>query len=156
MADESGLIAEYLYGKLNVSAVTNALGTAARIYDTFVPQSPITGQTLLFPCIVFQQQAGVDVWGVGARRIFVRPLWTVKVILDSGSTVYNSFKHAGTIFSIVDATLQNTSGAVTDGSIYSCYRDSDSIRYTEPKPAGGYFLHRGAMFRIEARATVTP
>jgi hypothetical protein len=151
MADESALCAEYLYGKLNVSAVTNALGTAARIFDTIVPQNPIAGQTALFPCVVYHQQSSSDSFGIGAARIMVRPVWTVKVITD-GPT----FDSAATIFALVDAAIQNTSGTVTNGSIYSCYRESESIRYAESKPGGGYFMHIGAMYRIEARATTTP
>ena len=151
MADESALCAEYLMTKLNVSAVTNALGTAVRIFDTDVPQNPITGQTALFPCVVYHQQASSDSFGVGAVRIFVRPIWTVRVIVDD-----DTFKNASVIFSLVDAALQNTSGAVTNGSVYACYRESQSIRYSEVKPGGGYFRHVGALYRIECRATVTP
>lgn len=150
MADESALCADFLYGKLNVSAVTTALG-AARIYDTIIPQPPTTGQTVLFPCVVYQQQSNSDTFGVGARRIMVRPTWTVKVVTE-GTT----FDSAATIFAAVDAAIQNTSGTVTDGSVYSCYRESESIRYAEPKVGGGYYIHVGAMYRLECRATNTP
>lgn len=151
MSDESAICAEYLYNKLNVSAVTNALGTASRIFESVVPQIPITGQTLLFPAVVYQQQSSSDTFGVGAVRIFVRPTFTVKVIVDN-----TGFKAASAIFSIVDKTIQNTSGTATNGSIYSCYRDGQSIRYVEAKPAGGYFYHVGSMYKMEVRATVTP
>ena len=151
MADEAAICAEYLFAKLNVSAITNALGTAARIYDTDVPQNPITGQTAIFPCVTYHQQASSDTFGVGAVRIFVRPIWTVKVIVDD-----QTFKQASVIYSLVDAALQGTSGTATNGSVYSCYRDSESIRYSEPKLGGGYLRHVGAMYRLEVRATTTP
>jgi hypothetical protein len=151
MADESALCAEYLYGKLNVSSVTNALGTAARIYDSEVPQNPISGQTALYPAVVYHQQASSDTYGVGAVRIFVRPLWTVKVVVDN-----DTYKNASTIFSIVDSVLQNTSGTVTNGSVYACYRESQQIRYSEGKSGGGFYRHVGATYRLEVRATTTP
>ena len=150
MADESALVAEYLYSKLNVSSVTNALGTAARIYDTVVPQNPITGQTALYPAVVYHQQASVDTFGVGAVRIMARPLWTVKVIVDG-----QEYKDASVIFSLVDAVLQGTSGTVTNGSVYSCYREQ-TIRYSEAKQAGGFYRHVGGIYRLECRATQTP
>lgn len=149
MADESALCAEFLYGKLNISAVTTALG-GARIYDTDVPQEPLIGSAI-FPCVVFQQQSSVDTYGVGAVRIFVRPLWTVKVIVDE-----NTYKNASAIFKLVDAALQGQSGTVTNGSVYACYREDTNIRYSEPKQGGGYFRHVGGTYRLEARATVTP
>ena len=150
MADETALCAEFLYGKLNVSAITTALG-AARIHDTDVPQKPISGPDTRFPCVVFQQQSSVDSYGVGAVRIFTRPLWTVKVIVDD-----DSYKNASAIFKLVDAALQGQSGTVTNGSVYACYREDTNIRYSEPKPAGGYFKHVGGTYRLEARATTTP
>jgi len=150
MSDESALCAEYLFNKLNVSAVTNALGTASRIYDTDIPQNPITGQTALFPAVVYHQQASVDSFGVGAVRIMVRPLWTVKVIVDNVD-----YESASVIFSIVDAALQNTSGTVANGSVYSCYREQ-SLRYSETKSGGGFYRHVGGVYRLECRATTTP
>jgi|SRR5215813_14687640 len=151
MADEEALIAEFLYSKLNVSSVTTALGGFARIYDTEVPQNPLTGDTVLYPCVVYQLQSAIDTYGVGGVRIFVRPIWTVKVIVDD-----QTYKQAGVIFSKVDAAIQNQHSTVTNGEVYSCTRESDGIRYPEPKLGGGYYRHRGAMYRIEARATVTP
>src|SRR5262245_27976707 len=151
MSDESALCAEYLYSKLNVSAVTNALGTATRIYDTEIPQNPLTGQTVIFPAVVYQQQASSDSYGVGAVRIMVRPLWTVKVVVDD-----DTYKNASAIFSVVDAALQKTSGTVTNGSVYSCYRESQAIRYSEQKAGGGFYRHVGAVYRLEVRATQTP
>ncbi len=150
MADESALCAEYLYNKLNVSVVTNALGTAARIFEGEVPQDPITGQTALYPAVVFHQQASTDTFGVGAVRIMVRPIWTVRVIVDD-----QTYKDAAAIYSIVDSTLQNSNGTVTDGSVYSCYRKME-LRYSEGKAGGGYFRHVGGMYQLECRATVTP
>lgn len=150
MSDESALCAEYLYSKLNVSAVTNLLGTAAKIFDSDVPQNPLTGQTTIYPCVVFHMQSAPDTFGVGAVRIMVRPVWTVRVIGDDVP-----YKTLSTIFSVVDATLQNTSGTVTNGSVYSCYRDS-IIRYSENKPGGGFFRTIGALYQLECRATVTP
>ena len=80
----------------------------------------------------------------------VRPLWTVKVIVDD-----QTYKQAAAIYKLVDAAIQNTSGLVTDGSVYSCYRENE-IRYSEAKPGGGYWRHVGGVYRLEARATVTP
>lgn len=151
MADEAALCADFLYAKLNVSSVTNALGTAARIYDTDIPQNPITGQTALFPAVVFHQQSSVDTWGVGAIRIMVRPLWTVKVVVDD-----QTYKQASAIFSVVDSVLQNTSGTVSNGAIYSCFRESQDLRYSEIKSGGGFYRYVGGVYRIECRATATP
>lgn len=151
MSDEVQLCARYLYGKLNTATVTNALGTATRIFDTDVPQPPINGQDVRFPCVLYQLQGSEDSWGVGAIRIFVRPLFLVKVIVDN-----QSYEQASTIFKVVDTALQNTSGTVTAGSIYACYRESQQIRYSEVKPAGGYFRHLGGVYRLECRATITP
>lgn len=151
MADESAICADFLYAKLNVSSVTNALGTAARIYDTDIPQIPITGQTALYPAVVFHQQSSVDTFGVGAVRIMVRPLWTVKVVVDD-----QLYKVASAIFSVVDSVLQNTSGTATNGAIYSCYRESQDIRYSDVKAGGGFYRYVGGMYRIECRATTTP
>jgi hypothetical protein len=154
MSDESALCAEFLYNKLNVSAITNALGTASRIYDTDIPQEQATS----FPCVVYQQQASQDSYGVGAVRIFVRPIWTVKVIVSSSNyseSDSGSYKAASAIFSLVDAALQGQSGTVTGGSVYACYRENQ-LRYSEAKPAGGYYRHVGATYRLECRATTTP
>ena len=101
MADEAAICADFLYKRLNVTTVINALGTASRIYDTDVPQNPITGQTAIFPCVTYHQQASSDTFGVGAVRIFVRSVWTVKVIVDD-----QTFKEAAVIFSIVDAAVR--------------------------------------------------
>lgn len=150
MADETALCSEYLYGKLNVASVTNALGSASRIYESEIPQNPITGQTALFPCVVFHLQSSIDTFGTGAVRIFARPLWTVRVIVDD-----DTYKNASVIFSLVDAVLQNTSGTVTNGSVYACYRESQ-MRYSEPKPGGGYFRMIGGIYRLECRSTTTP
>jgi len=151
MAAESAMGAEYLFGKLNVTALTNALGTASRIYRGEVPQNPITGQTALFPCCVFHMQSGSDVWGVGAVRIMVRPLWTIKIGVDD-----QPYKIAEAIYSIADGLLHNTSGTVTAGSIYSCYRETELPGYSEIKSGGGYTRWVGGVYRLEGRATVTP
>lgn len=151
MADEAALCADFLFAKLNVSAVTNALGTAVRIHDTDIPQLPIPGQTALYPAVVYHQQSSVDTYGVGAVRIMVRPLWTVKVAVDD-----QTFKVASVIFSIVDATLQGTSGTVASGDVYKCYRESQDIRYSEAKAGGGFYRYVGAIYRLECRATTTP
>ena len=150
MASESALCAEYLYNKLNVSTVTNALGTAARIFRNEVPQIPLTSLTVLFPCVVFHMQAGEDSFGTGAVRIFTRPIWTVKVGVES------EYKDAETIYAIVDSVLQNTSGTVSAGSVYSCYRTNEIPGYSEPKIGGGYYRWVGGMYRLECRATTTP
>ena len=150
MSDEAAICSEWLYNKLNVSTITNALGTAARIFEDVVPQNPITGQTALFPAVVYHQQSSQDTWGMGGVRIFVRPLWTVKAVTE------DNYKAASAIFSLIDAALQNTSGTATNGSVYSCVRESQSIRYSEVKPGGGYYKHVGALYRLECRATVTP
>lgn len=151
MADESAICAEFLYTKLNVSPVTNALGTAARIYDTDIPQNPLTGQTALYPAVVFHQQSSVDTFGVGAVRIMVRPLWTVKVVVED-----QTYKAASAIYSVVDSVLQGASGTATNGDVYKCYRESQDIRYPSPKAGGGFYRYVGGMYRIECRATVTP
>lgn len=150
MADEAAIIADFLYAKLNVAAITAHVST--RIHDTDPPSKPITGQTVIFPCIVFQQQSPSDVLGIGGVRIFVRPLWLIKVIVDDTSR----WEQAGAIFKVIDATLHNTSGTTADGSVYACVRENDAIRYSEPKTGGGYYRHRGGIYRIEARATTTP
>src|SRR5690242_10682064 len=150
MASESALCAEYLYNKLNVSTVTNALGTAARIFRNEVPQNPITGQTALFPCVVFHMQGSEDSFGAGAVRIFTRAIWTVKVGVEGEE------KDAETIYAIVDSVLQNTSGTVSAGSVYSCYRTNEIPNIPEPKLGGGYYNWAGGMYRLECRATNTP
>lgn len=149
MPDESLLIAEFLATTLANSTEVTAL-VGPRIFDTEAPQKPIAGQDVIYPCIIFQMQSPSDVSVVNGVRIFVRPLWVVKVIVDN-----DTYKNASLIYSAVDDALHLSSGSVSGGVIYKCWRDpdrGDPIRYSEPKPAGGYFRHRGGIYRIEAQS----
>ena len=150
MAAESALCSDFLYAKLNVSSVTNALGTASRIYRSDVPQYPPTGPAA-FPCVVYHMQAGSDSFGVGAIRIMTRPLWTVKVGVDD-----QPYEDAEVIYSIVDATIQGTSGTVSGGSVYSCFREMELPGFSEKKSGGGHIRWVGGVYRMEVRATTTP
>jgi hypothetical protein len=148
MADESAIIATYLYATLSASGALAGM-ISSRIYDTDVPE-PL-GTVSFFPCVVFQEQAASDVVGMGGVRIMVNPVWVVKVIVDD-----DTYQNAGTIYALVDQLLHGSKGSTSAGEIFSCVRENDQIRFSEQKEGGGYYRHRGGAYRIEARANVTP
>src|ERR1700733_609293 len=131
MADETSIVAQYLYALLSGSSELTAQ-VGLRIYDTDVPEPPMGSTEPLYPCVVFQQQASSDTIGMGAVRIMSTPLWIVQVLVED-----QLYSAAGMIYALVDQILHGTSGDTSGGQVFSCYRESAQIRFSEAKDGGG-------------------
>ncbi len=109
MSSEIGAVEAWLYDTLNDDATLGALVTGVYAY-----QAP---DTATFPYVLFNQQSGVDVQGVGPTRIMSNMLYTVRAVTDGtmGSLV--------TISDRIDTLLQAQSGSNSDGTVLACVRE---------------------------------
>jgi len=111
---------------------------STRIYDTLAPQ----GATM--PYVVYQNQAGHDVRGVGPSRIMADVLYVVKAVCEG-----TSFTPVRAIADRIDTLLQGASGSNVDGTVLACVRESpfSMIETTD----GKQYRWRGGVYRLWAQ-----
>lgn len=98
---------------------------------------------LAYPFVIFQFMSGIDYAAVGAFRIWTNMVYLVKVVGDT--PVYADLTAA---VARIDTLLHRASGAVTDGTVWSCVREQ-AFRMPETV-AGRQFRHDGGLYRITA------
>ena len=137
---ENVAIQEFLFEKLRDAAAVAAI-VSTRIYADRAP----SGAT--FPLIVIAEQAALaDVMGVGAQRILAGGMWQVKGIVQAAS-------FGGTLATLaaaIDAALHGKAGAVDNGVVLACTRQS-TFRLAETGPAGEPYRHLGGLYRVLAQ-----
>jgi hypothetical protein len=132
------LVAEqWLYTVLSGdTALAAVVGT--RIYAYIAPEGAA------MPYVVYQNQAGRDVRGVGPLRIMANLLYVVKVI---GAT--NSFGTLEVAANRIDAVLQAASGTNVRGTVIACVREQP-FALVESLESGQY-RHLGGIYRLWAK-----
>jgi hypothetical protein len=130
---------QWLYGVLSGDSTLSAL-VAGRIYSALAPQDAA------LPFVVFNQQAGVDVRGVGPYRIMTSLVYQIKAIGRGGS-----FQPIAAIADRLDQLLQGASGSVVDGRILMCVREQP-LAYVEVED-GVHYRHLGGLWRILSQET---
>ena len=132
------LVAEqWLYTVLAAdTALAAVVGT--RIYAYIAPEGAA------FPYVVYQNQAGRDIRGVGPLRIMANLLYVVKVV---GQT--NSFGALETAANRIDTVLQAASGTPTRGTVIACVREQP-FALVESLDTGQY-RHLGGIYRLWAK-----
>lgn len=132
------LVAEsWLYSVLAAdSQLAATVGT--RIYAYIAPE------VAAFPYVVYQNQAGRDVRGVGPLRIMANMLYVVKAV---GQT--SSFGTLEAAANRIDAVLQAASGTNVRGTVIACVREQP-FALVESLSAGQY-RHLGGVYRLWAQ-----
>ncbi len=137
MATETLVAEQWLYTVLSTdSQLAAVVGT--RIYAYIAPENAT------FPYVVYQNQAGRDVRGVGPLRIMANLLYVVKVV---GQT--NTFGALETAANRIDAVLQAASGTPTRGTVIACVREQP-FALVESLDTGQY-RHLGGIYRLWAK-----
>lgn len=133
------LVAEqWLYTVLSGdTALAAVVGT--RIYADVAP----AGAT--FPYVVYQNQAGRDVRGVGPTRIMANLLYVVRGV--NATTTYTGALE--TIANRIDAVLQAASGTNTRGVVIACVREQP-FKLAESLDTGEY-RNLGGIYRLWAK-----
>jgi hypothetical protein len=132
-------VRQALYSRLAGDVTLVAmLSTPTAIYHQIAPRE--AGE----PLIVFNKQAGRDVYAFGARA-FVNQLWLVKATDRSLSAT-----RAEDIAARIDVVLMDAPLTLPAGSVAYCRRETE-IDYPEPDGAD-LFHHVGGIYRI----TTTP
>lgn len=130
-------IDQWLYERLSGDATLAGM-VGGRIYSYLAPQDTA------FPFVLFNYQTGEDIWGVGPARFLVSALYQIKVVSTGPS-----FLPLKAIADRLDTLLQGTSGAVANGTVYSCMRER-ALAYVEVSD-GVQYRHLGGLWRIYAQ-----
>ena len=132
------LVAEqWLYSVLAADSQLAAI-VGTRIYAYVAPQ----GATM--PFVVYQNQAGRDVRGVGPLRLMANMLYVVKVVAQT-----NTFGTLETAANRIDAVLQAASGSNVRGTVIACVREQP-FSLVESLETGQY-RHLGGIYRLWAK-----
>ena len=130
-------VEQFLYSALS-TLTTGASALATRAYSHVAPEDAV------YPYIVFQQQAGRDVNGVGAIRIMSNELYTAKAVTDK------SFSSLDALVDSIDDLLHKASGTTSAGTIFSVVRESP---FSLPTVEDGItYFQRGGIYRILVQA----
>ena len=132
------LVAEqWLYSVLAADSQLAAI-VGTRIYAYVAPQ----GATM--PFVVYQNQAGRDVRGVGPLRLMANLLYVVKVVAQT-----NSFATLETAANRIDVVLQAASGTNVRGTVIACVREQPFSLVESTNE--GQFRHLGGIYRLWAK-----
>jgi hypothetical protein len=137
-----------IYGKLNVSALTNQLGTPAHGAAIYYETAP---ETAVFPLVLFNKQSGVPTDALGFRRLTPAPvdvrledtdIWLIKgVTRDSSADVAESI--AGQIQLLLNDKPLSPAGGL---EVVYLRRQSD-VDYGEVIE-GVQYKHSGSLYRL--------
>lgn len=136
MSSEIAAAETWLYGVLAGDATLTSLGVTA-VYGYQAPE------TAAYPYVLFHQQAGADVRGVGPTRIMANMLYVVRAVTDG------PLSSLVAINSRMDALLQAQSGSNVNGAVLACVREQPFVM-TEPAE-GRTFRHLGGIYRLWAQ-----
>lgn len=134
---ETLVVEEWLYTVLSGDAVLSA-AVGGRIYGYVAP----TGAAL--PYVIYQQQAGRDIAGVGPARIMSTFSYIVKCVAKG-----NSFAGIEVAANRIDAVLQAASGSNVRGTVIACVREAP-FALVESTDTGQY-RHLGGSYRLWAQ-----
>lgn len=126
---------DFLYTALHGDSTL--MGLVSGVWNTQAPQ----GAT--YPLVIYQFQSGLDLMVVDAVRIWTNMMYLVKVV---GQTAYYGDLNAA--LARIDTLLHRTSGAVADGTVWACVRES-AFRLPETI-SGKQYRSSGAQYRIYA------
>lgn len=126
---------EFVYSTLHGDSTL--MGLVGGIWNTQADQ----GAT--YPLVVYQFQSGTDLMVVDAVRIWTNMMYLVKVI---GQTA--DYAALNPALARIDTLLHRTSGAVADGTIWACVRET-AFRLPETI-SGKQYRSSGAQYRIYA------
>ena len=135
MSSEVAAVETWLFGVLNGDATRGALVTG--VYNTQAPAGAA------FPYVLFNYQAGHDVFGTGPARVMASVLYVVRVITDGP---------AGAIVSAaarLDELLQGKSGINVNGVVVACVRERPFVMVEDYE--GVTYQHRGGIYRLLAQ-----
>lgn len=125
---------EWLYKTLSTDGPLGSL-VGGRVYRRLAPaDAPM-------PFVIFQYQAGHDVWAPGPHRIMSHLVCVVKVV--GLATEYQGLKK---IADRIDELLQAAQGEVADGRVLSCVRE-EAVDYEEVD-GGVRYQHLGGQYRL--------
>lgn len=136
-------IEQWLVEVLAGDAVLTALlakhpDTGQCVYEYVAPKGA------LYPFVLYSHQGSHDVRGVGPGRIMVSAVYQVKVV-GQGASMAALTAAADRL----DTLLQGASGAVVDGAVLMCVRESP-LAYAEVD-SGVQYRHLGGLWRILAQ-----
>jgi hypothetical protein len=134
---EPSLIEEWVESIcLTTPAITGLVGN--RVYQELAPLSAN------YPFIVHQTQTSSDLYGVGARRI-----WVDAEVIVRGVAQVSSYTPLKPLASAIDAAFDGTASSLVDGSVIAVRR----IRpYTSVEQYEGYQIrHLGGVYRVIAQ-----
>jgi hypothetical protein len=132
--NESVVAEQWLVEKLRDDAAVAAL-VGQRIYSELAPQGAA------MPYIVVQNQASVDVLGVGSQRILTELVFVVRAVGRGAS-----YAGLAPIADAIDAALHLASGATANGTVLGCRREEP---FRRPEVTSGVqYRHLGGIYRV--------
>jgi hypothetical protein len=130
---------------LNNGAVAALVGN--RVYSGKPPDKPTSGNTVIFPCVVFTFYSGIGVTALcdTDNRVLELPVYTVKAVTQA-----EDYGGAHEIANAIDEVLKAARGPVTYAGRtvqLQGLRKHEWIAYQEPDEAGRRINHVGANYR---------
>lgn len=141
MADETDLVAQFIFMTLaNDATIIGEVGDN-NVFDTLAPQPVVPTKYITFHL----QASATDLMLVGARRVWASGLWLIKMV---GKGKEFSELLAG--YNRIDALLHRASADVMEGKVVYSVREQE-VRYVE-NDAGIVWRHLGGLYRIIAQS----
>jgi hypothetical protein len=112
---------------------------SGRVYSGVAPPGAVE------PYVIVQEQSpGTAVlYAIGVEQIWIDPLFIVKAVKATGS-----WTELTPVVKAAHAALQNTTGAMTDGTILSCLREKPFKLIEVPQTTGQQYRHLGNAYRV--------
>lgn len=125
---------QWLVGALRDDAAVTAL-VGSRVYSELAPQGAA------MPYVIVQNQASVDVLGVGSRRIMSELLFVVQAVGRGAS-----YAVLAPIADAIDAALHLAGGVTAEGRVLGCRREEP---FRRPEVTNGVQYRRlGGIYRL--------
>lgn len=118
-----------------------------RVYSAKPPASPVTPNTVVYPCVVFAfySSSGVTAFNPQDNRVLELPSYTIKAVTEG-----NDYGSAHRIVNAFDTVMKSLQGAATwDGRTVQIqgWRKQNWIEYNEDDKSGVRYNHVGAVYR---------
>jgi hypothetical protein len=134
MVSEGVIAEQWLVGVLLGDAEVAAL-VGERVYSELAPQGAV------MPYVTIQNQASVDVLGVGSRRIMSELVYVVRAVGRGASYV-----GLAPIADAIDRVLHLSRGETEEGWVLGCRREQP---FRRPEVTSGVqYRHLGGLYRL--------
>jgi hypothetical protein len=141
MANELAAASSFLVTNLKANSVLLGL-VGNRVFADFSPE-PASEAAEVYPCVVFSLQSASESMAMGARRIFTKPLFFVRIIGKGGYGAISAGADA------IDAALHGiTDTIVVDGVPYEVTVYRERTMQSSELDNGVRYSWRGGFYRL--------